>query len=166
MPPRRQQSQKAKAVNADADLEEILQLSQQSASSDDAGLVAFVTQHYQASVEKKKKEKEAKFIQWVNQELDKCLSQHMQRFAKNVEEMNAAYEGFTMEYAAAEDEIRSIWSQILNEQRKLLVHVEEKVKVSLEANTEREEGHVEGLVSAKSACEDMSRLIVSLNPSK
>ncbi|KZT24919.1 hypothetical protein NEOLEDRAFT_1242028 [Neolentinus lepideus HHB14362 ss-1] len=141
-------------------------LSQQSASSDDSGnMLAVVAQQMQASWEKKKKEKETKFLQLAKRELEKDLTAHATRLAKNTEEMNKAYETFVAAYAAAEDEIRALWVAIADEQEIFVDLARRKLLSSTAAEQAREDAQLGGMAACKRACEDLGSLIGSLSAS-
>jgi len=135
-------------------------------SSDDAGLMAVVAQEMQSSWEKKRKEKEGRFLQQAKSELDACISSTTAEFADAVTEIDGIYEKFVFDYAAVEDEIRQIWVQLLAEQQKLLRLAEQKYKSTAEHENEREKGQVQGMAIAKRAMEDFNRLIQSLQTEK
>ncbi|EPQ55784.1 hypothetical protein GLOTRDRAFT_138576 [Gloeophyllum trabeum ATCC 11539] len=154
---------KAKRKDTSEEADEVLVLSQQSGSSDDHGnMLAVVAQQMQVSWEKKKKDKEAKFLQVAKREVDKIVTQHADRFSNAVEEINTVYEQFVAEYAAAEDEIRALWTAIAKEQQAFIELAMEKKESGLHREKEREESQLDGMASCKRACEDLGSLITSL----
>ncbi|OCH91325.1 hypothetical protein OBBRIDRAFT_792374 [Obba rivulosa] len=143
----------------------VTQLSQQLASSDDGAMMLAVAQQMQTSWEKKKREKEARFLQTTKAELDKCISGRIDEFANAVAEMNSIYEKFVTDYAAVEDEIRKIWVQILGEQQTIPTIADKKQTANIESDKQREREQVQGMAIAKKAMEDYNRLICSLEQS-
>ncbi|GBE87138.1 hypothetical protein SCP_1003850 [Sparassis crispa] len=141
-------------------------LSQQSVSSDDAGLMAVVAQEMQTSWEKKRKEKEGRFLQLAKNELESRISATTDELASTVAEINGIYEKFVLEYASIDDDIRRIWVELLREQQRLLVLAQQKHKFMAERDKEREKGQVQGMAIAKRAMEDFNRLISSLQSEK
>ncbi|EMD35078.1 hypothetical protein CERSUDRAFT_96991 [Gelatoporia subvermispora B] len=125
-----------------------------------------VAQQMQASWEKKRKDREAKFLQAAKAEIDKCSSSRVDEFANAIAEMNNVYEKFVTDYTAVEDEIRKIWVEILGEQQALPTLAEKKHNTYIEHDKQRERGQVQGMAIAKKALEDYSRLISSLEPSE
>ncbi|KAI0057896.1 hypothetical protein BV25DRAFT_1919764 [Artomyces pyxidatus] len=73
MPPRNIKSSKQKASAADVDIDSFF-ASQQSTGSDDANMVAIIAQQMQASMEKKNKARDVKFVQAAKNELKKLMA--------------------------------------------------------------------------------------------
>ncbi|PIL25918.1 hypothetical protein GSI_11671 [Ganoderma sinense ZZ0214-1] len=121
-------------------------------------MTAVATQ-MQTSWEKKRREKEARFIHNAKQDLDKCLSERIEEYAAATAELNSAYEKFVLDYAQAEDRIRKLWLQLAHDQQKLLARIVDISKKRQKANeindSEREKGQVKGLAIAKKAVEDI-----------
>jgi len=122
-----------------------------------------VAQQMQTSWEKKRREKETKFLQVAKAELDKCISARSTEFAKAVAEI--IYQKFVTDYAVAEDEIRKIWLETLAEQQTLPTTAEKKHKAYIESDKQRERGQVQAMAVVKKAVEDAHRLISSLEQS-
>ncbi|KAI0656318.1 hypothetical protein C8Q70DRAFT_347109 [Cubamyces menziesii] len=136
--------------------------SQQSHSSDDAGIMAVVAAQMQTSWEKKRKEKETKFLQSAKSDLDKCIASRLEEYNTAVAEINAAYDKFVLEYAQMDDHIRRLWLQLQQEQQKLLALSEKKNKTMSDNDRDRETGQVKGMAIAKKAVEDFGKLVASL----
>ncbi|KAI0651274.1 hypothetical protein C8Q79DRAFT_932478 [Trametes meyenii] len=137
-------------------------LPQQSLASDDAGIMTAVAAQMQNSWEKKRREKETRFLHGAKADLDKCIAGRLEEFSTAIADLNTAYEKFVFEYAQADDNIRKLWLQLQHEQNKLLILSEKKHKTILENDGEREKGQVKGMAIAKKAVEDFGNLISSL----
>ncbi|OBZ74415.1 hypothetical protein A0H81_05376 [Grifola frondosa] len=118
-------------------------------SDDSTGIMAAVAQQMQSSWEKKRREKEAKFLQISKVELEKCITAKRDEYTNAVADMERIYEKFVLEYAQVEDDIRKIWIQLLKEQQKLLALAEHKHKQMLASEKEREKGQVKGWLSRR-----------------
>lgn len=127
-------------------------------------MMAAIAQQMQVSMEKKKKEKEAKFFQAAKTELNQMVDDRAAEFVECVAEIDGIYSDFQVAYATTEDDIRRLWIQILEEQKKLQALAVAKRKSNVEREMRREQGHTKALTHARKACEDMERLIVSLEP--
>ncbi|CDO75462.1 hypothetical protein BN946_scf184823.g16 [Trametes cinnabarina] len=124
--------------------------------------MAAVAAQMQSSWEKKRKEKEAKFLQSSKAELDKCVAARLEEFGVAVAQMNGAYDKFVEEYARVDDQIRKLWLQLQHEQQKLSTLSERKHKAMVDNDRERERGQVKGMAITKKAVEDFGKLIASL----
>ncbi|KAI0668840.1 hypothetical protein C8Q78DRAFT_1043269 [Trametes maxima] len=121
-----------------------------------------VAAQMQNSWEKKRKEKETKYLLSAKAELDKCISGRLEEFSRAIADLNTAYERFVFEYAQTDDNIRKLWLQLQHEQNKLLMLSEKKHKTMLDNDREREKGQIRGMAVAKKAVEDFGSLIYSL----
>ncbi|KAI5115457.1 hypothetical protein M0805_001279 [Coniferiporia weirii] len=153
-------TQKANSMTME-DIDPIMHPSQ---SSSDDGMMATIAQQMQASMEKKKKEKEAKFLQTAQAELTRTLSERAHEFADNVAEIDRIFSDFQDAYAVNEDNIRKLWDSILREQLKLQAFVNAKKKNAEECEKEREQEHIRALARGRKGCEEFQRLIDSLDP--
>ncbi|KAJ3525303.1 hypothetical protein NM688_g8422 [Phlebia brevispora] len=124
-----------------------------SQSSDDTGFMAAMAQQVQSTWQKKKKENEEKFLQTAKKELEKCGASRAEEFTEVLEEMQAIYEQFAMDYAKAEDSIRAKWQQLLDVQEKCLQYSKNKHTMVVEADKAREKGQVKGMAISKKAVE-------------
>ncbi|KAI0742731.1 hypothetical protein C8Q80DRAFT_1190498 [Daedaleopsis nitida] len=129
------------------------------------GLLATVATQMQSSWEKKRKERESKYLHNAKEELEKCIFGRSEEYTDAITELNSAYEKFVFEYAQVEDDIRKLWMQLLQEQQKLLALSERKSKAARENDEERERGQVKGMAVAKKAVEDFGHLISSVEHS-
>ncbi|TBU59875.1 hypothetical protein BD310DRAFT_923900 [Dichomitus squalens] len=131
-------------------------------NADDTGFMAAVAAQMQSSWEKKRREKESKFVRHAKEELDKCLLARIEEYTAAVTEINGAYDKFVFEYAQVEDHIRKLWLELQQEQQALLVTSEKRHKLAVEREGEREKGQVKGMAMAKKAVQDFSAVISSL----
>ncbi|KAF7969241.1 hypothetical protein HWV62_27448 [Athelia sp. TMB] len=137
-------------------------MSQGSMSSSDADLVAVVAQQMKAASEKKRKDKDKRFLQFAEKELNKTIVKKQEEFAKNAEEIADLFENFVVSYASAEDDIRKIWVKIQEEQKTLLNIVARLHTSAILQSSEREQGQLKGLANVKRACEDSQKLLEKL----
>ncbi|KAF7965375.1 hypothetical protein HWV62_44097 [Athelia sp. TMB] len=156
-------------------------MSQGSMSSSDADLVAVVAQQMKgepvcglstrmaqlmrqnvAASEKKRKDKDKRFLQFAEKELNKTIVKKQEEFAKNTEEIADLFENFVVSYASAEDDIRKIWVKIQEEQKTLLHIVARQHASAILQSSEREQGQLKGLANVKRACEDSQKLLEKL----
>ncbi|KAI0717719.1 hypothetical protein C8T65DRAFT_640555 [Cerioporus squamosus] len=140
-------------------------MSQQYLSSDDTGFMAAVAAQMQSSWEKKRKEKETKYMQTAKADLNACITGRVEEYSGAMVDLNSTYEKFVLDYAQVEDRIRKLWLQLLQEQQKLLALSDKKHKAAVETDTEREKGQVKGMAIAKKAVEDFGSHIASLERS-
>ncbi|KAI1790598.1 hypothetical protein LXA43DRAFT_486213 [Ganoderma leucocontextum] len=131
-------------------------------AGDDTGLMAAVATQMQTSWEKKRKEKETRFIHNAREDIDKCLADRNEEYAAATTELNRAYEKFVFDYAQVEDQIRKLWLQLVHDQEKLLDISNKRQKANETNDSEREKGQVKGMAIAKKAVEDFSVVISSL----
>ncbi|EJD04877.1 uncharacterized protein FOMMEDRAFT_166633 [Fomitiporia mediterranea MF3/22] len=136
-----------------------------SQSSSDDGLMATIAQQMQASMEKKKKEREAKLLQMAQTELSKVFAEKAHDFADGVKDIEKIYTNFKDTYATNEDHIRRLWEAILNEQAKFQSFIEEKQELTSERERHRETEHIQALAHCRKACEESQRLVQSLGSS-
>ncbi|RPD77064.1 hypothetical protein L226DRAFT_569275 [Lentinus tigrinus ALCF2SS1-7] len=128
-------------------------MSQQFLGSDDTGFMAAVAAQMQSSWDKKRKEKEAKYLQTSKAELNACITSRLEEYTAAMMDLNSAYDKFVLDYAQVDDQIRKLWLQLLQEQQKLLALSEKKHKTAVETDKEREKGQVKGMAIAKKAVE-------------
>ncbi|KAL4243938.1 hypothetical protein ABKN59_011318 [Abortiporus biennis] len=140
-----------------------MKASQQSASSDDNGMMLAVAQKVQLKWDKKKKEAEDKFFASANTEINAITSHKVEEFSAAVGQMDALYEQFLMDYVTCNDEIRKLLVAILAEQQKFLEVAQRQHKRIAESDQRRGQGHVRGLAMAKKSVEDANLLIHSLS---
>ncbi|KAI0370845.1 hypothetical protein BV20DRAFT_965894 [Pilatotrama ljubarskyi] len=124
--------------------------------------MAAVAAQMQTSWEKKRKEKETKFLQEARAELDKCITTRLEEYNAAIADINATHEKFVLEYAQVEDHIRKMWLQLQQEQSRTLILSEKKYKEMADNDRDREKGQVKGMAIAKKAVEDFGKLTCSL----
>ncbi|KAI0830188.1 hypothetical protein BC628DRAFT_984602 [Trametes gibbosa] len=139
--------------------------SPQSVGSDDAGIMAAVAAQMQTSWEKKRKEKESKFLQSARNDLDKCITGRLEEYRAAVTDMNAVYETFVLQYAQVDDHIRKLWLQLQHEHQTIQALAEKKNTAMVSNDLEREKGQVKGMAIAKKAVEDFGKLVGTLEES-
>lgn len=137
-------------------------LPQPSQDSDDNGIMELVAKQMQSSWEKKKKEKEQKFLELAQAELLRSGAMRADEFADAAQKMDSIYEQFVMEYAGVCDDIRRILTAMHDEQKKFLTIVQQQKYALAQSDKEREMGQVRGLAIAKKALTDYGRLIETL----
>ncbi|PAV15579.1 hypothetical protein PNOK_0843700 [Pyrrhoderma noxium] len=152
----------ARSMNSTA-MEDIDSVGLSQSSSDD-GIMATIAQQMQATMEKKKKEKETKFLHAAQSELSKLLSEKASSFSNNVNEINKIFSEFQDAYARNEDQIRKLLDAILKEQLNLQIIFDEKNKNSIDMEKRREKEHIQALTRGRKACEEFDRLVGSLEP--
>ncbi|KAJ3979412.1 hypothetical protein F5890DRAFT_1546727 [Lentinula detonsa] len=120
--------------------------------------IAF-TQQYRAALEKKKKEQQRKFF--VSGK--KSVSKEMQSTAgiitdaaRSAEEL---FQAFTINYAAEDDRIRSLWPTILEEERKLQKLSKQFQSAIVKMGQECETEQIQGMAKAKEAVLETQKVI-------
>ncbi|KAH0579882.1 hypothetical protein H2248_002710 [Termitomyces sp. 'cryptogamus'] len=115
--------------------------SQQSTGSDDQGFEMVIAKHYAALREKKQKEKEHKFVKLAYKQLSKEVFTSTEDVKTSVQALyvlipwtpvlylnydwpvrESIFEDFLQKYAADEDNIHKLWTQVYKEQQKFLVY--------------------------------------------
>ncbi|KAI0341263.1 hypothetical protein BDW22DRAFT_342948 [Trametopsis cervina] len=137
-------------------------LSQHSDGSEDSGLMAAVAKQVQSTLEKKKRDNETRFLAGAKAELLKSASAEVSDFEDAINEMKAHFDTFIMQYAAAEDNIRSLWEELLVAHQEYVAGIEQQHAVVVESEVAREKGQVKGMAVSKKAVEDFETLISSL----
>ncbi|KAI0087617.1 hypothetical protein BDY19DRAFT_239358 [Irpex rosettiformis] len=137
--------------------------SQASEGSDDSGLMLAVAKQVQSTLEKKRKDNEVKFLGSAKAELAKSASAEVEEFEDALEDMKKIFDDFVMQHAAAEDEIRVLWEQLLKAHQKFSTFSEKKHASVIKNEKEREKGQVLGMATSKKAVEDCHKLIMSLS---
>ncbi|KAI8972545.1 hypothetical protein BD414DRAFT_510325 [Trametes punicea] len=106
-----------------------------------------------ASWEKKRKEKETKFLETAKADLEKCIATRVEEYSAAVADLNAAYYKFVLDYAQTDDRIRKLWLQLQHGQQSLATLSQKKHGAMIEVDKEREKGQVKGMAIAKKAVE-------------
>ncbi|KAL5524929.1 hypothetical protein ACEPAF_8798 [Sanghuangporus sanghuang] len=141
------------------DLDPIVQPSQ---SSSDDGMMATIAQKMQTSMEKRKKEREVRFLQAAQLEFSRILSEKAHELQDGVAEIDKIYSSFQDAYVANEDNIRRLWTAILEEQLKLHDLVDEKHRSTIEDEKCREKDHIQALAHCRKACEGRTPLLYGI----
>ncbi|KAH0579883.1 hypothetical protein H2248_002710 [Termitomyces sp. 'cryptogamus'] len=126
--------------------------SQQSTGSDDQGFEMVIAKHYAALREKKQKEKEHKFVKLAYKQLSKEVFTSTEDVKTSVQALESIFEDFLQKYAADEDNIHKLWTQVYKEQQKFLTFTQEKLAANVEAAKKIEAGHISGLSRTHAAC--------------
>ncbi|TEB40124.1 hypothetical protein FA13DRAFT_1784729 [Coprinellus micaceus] len=95
--------------------------SQNSSNSDDTALEKALLAHYAAAKEKKRQEKERKFMEQASVLLLKDLSKASDDIQVSSKSIEAAFSKFLNDYAAVEDRIHHLWTDVVKEHQKLEV---------------------------------------------
>ncbi|KAG6890232.1 hypothetical protein C0995_010245 [Termitomyces sp. Mi166 len=138
---------------------------QSNGGSDDHDFEIVLAKHYAALREKKKKEKEHKFLKLAYKQLSKEISFIIEKVSTPAEDVKASiqtlesiFEDFLQKYAANEDIIHKLWTQVHKEQQKFLTFAQRKLTADAEAAKKIEAGHISGLSRTHGACRGLSHL--------
>ncbi|RXW17706.1 hypothetical protein EST38_g8148 [Candolleomyces aberdarensis] len=123
-----------------------------------------IVKQYIASKEKKKQEKERRFLEQASTMLKKDLSKASQELQTATEAMETEYTKFVNEYAATEDRIYHLWSEILKEHLTLAALIQKKYDAGLTTAKGVEKQHISGLSKLKSSCQDFESIIGKMAP--
>ncbi|KAF8064212.1 hypothetical protein FPV67DRAFT_208967 [Lyophyllum atratum] len=126
--------------------------SQQSNGSEDQALEMALAKHYAAIRQKKKTENEQKFLKAAYKQLFREVAIPTEDIQSSVKALETVYAEFLQKYAANEDVIHRLWSQIHKEQQKLLALTQRKVPLNTDARKKIEARHISGLSRTKAAC--------------
>ncbi|KAJ3733747.1 hypothetical protein DFJ43DRAFT_1066587 [Lentinula guzmanii] len=131
----------------------------------DAFQIAFA-QQYRAALEKKKKEQQRKFFvsgkKSVSKEMENTAG-IITDAARSAEEL---FQAFTINYAAEDDRIRSLWSAILEEERKLQKLSKQFQSAIVKMGQECETEQIQGMAKAKEAVLETQKVIEYVYPKK
>ncbi|KAJ7740445.1 hypothetical protein DFH07DRAFT_1064202 [Mycena maculata] len=139
--------------------------SQQSTGSDDNALQLAVAQQLMASKEKKRKEMEKKFFAAAKSRLTNEMAQAAEEVKSTVEATELVYAKFILDYAAAEDAIRALWTEIKKEQDTLLDVAKRQRAANEELRKGTEKAQIVGMAQVKEACHETRSIIETLLPS-
>ncbi|KII92288.1 hypothetical protein PLICRDRAFT_37074 [Plicaturopsis crispa FD-325 SS-3] len=157
---RRTNAQKKQDISDDID--NFPEASQGSNGSDDANMEAIIKQMH-VSMDKKKKEKETKFLQLSKKEIDKRFTEKARVVQDGVKEIDNATQYFHQKYAECQDTIRDLWIQIQDEQQKLAVAAANLRKANANFAKKTERLQIIAMSRAKLAAEDFRHIIASLD---
>ncbi|KAJ7058300.1 hypothetical protein C8F01DRAFT_1147802 [Mycena amicta] len=145
---------------------DFLAASQGSTGSDDHGLQLAVAQQLMASKEKKRKEKERKFLQAAKNKVTADLTVGVPEMTlSSFADSEELYTKFISDYAASEDAIRVLWHEI-----KATILYSALVANKLHATNDAariamEGAMIEGMGTVKAACQENRALVTALYPS-
>ncbi|KAF8623141.1 hypothetical protein AX15_006481 [Amanita polypyramis BW_CC] len=116
-----------------------------------------------AARERRREEKNAKFLITAEKQLEKELAKPTNAFTAMVKDVEKVYNDFLVEYAACEDRIRGLWKQLLEEHEKLA-----KVERAMhEKHVKAVEHHgkqaVEAFSKMRTAHEETTRLMENIS---
>ncbi|RDB17492.1 hypothetical protein Hypma_000994 [Hypsizygus marmoreus] len=138
--------------------------SQQSNGSDDQALEMAIAKHYAVLREKKRKEGEKNFLKTAYKQLSQDVATPTDEVKCSVTAIEALYSDFLQQYAANEDLIHKLWTQIQKEQQKLVALTKKRLALNTEAGKKVEEGHITGLSRTKAACREYQEVINQIVP--
>lgn len=152
-------------LQEEQDIDELSILGSQSSNSDEsAAFEKALVQHYAAAQEKKRLEKEKKFVEQASVLIQKDLSRPTEALKEFSERMETIYSTFVDEYAATEDKIHRIWSDILAEYHAFETIVRRKYEAGSGLAKDAEKQHLSGLAKIQKACEDCENTIATVVP--
>ncbi|KAJ7651358.1 hypothetical protein FB45DRAFT_890347 [Roridomyces roridus] len=137
--------------------------SQQSTGSDDQAFQLAVAQQLMASKEKKRQEKEKKFLVVARNKLTDEISTASEDLHKTVTGAEEVYAKFILDYAAAEDSIRALWTEIRTEGKKLSGIVKSQRAERLKMRKENETAMYTGMGRMNEARREMQEIVMGLS---
>ncbi|THV01966.1 hypothetical protein K435DRAFT_963349 [Dendrothele bispora CBS 962.96] len=155
---------KPKHKSVDQEAQGDFQLSQSSVSSDDHALELAVAEQYIASREKKKKELQKRFLASGQKLVAKELSTASAEMQSTVQSVEEIQEAFLINYATEQDNIRRIWTEIMEQHRKLQALVQQRIEANQVAGEECEVAQIQALSKMKEACEEVKNVILYIDP--
>ncbi|KAJ3735819.1 hypothetical protein DFJ43DRAFT_1054297 [Lentinula guzmanii] len=111
------------------------------------------TQQYRAALEKKKKEQQRKFFVSGKKSVTAGI---ITDAARSAEEL---FQAFTINYAAEDDRIRSLWPTILEEERKLQKLSKQFQSAIVKMGQACETEQIQGMAKAKDAVLETQKVI-------
>ncbi|KIJ23045.1 hypothetical protein M422DRAFT_786284 [Sphaerobolus stellatus SS14] len=117
-----------------------------------------------AGMEKKRKEKETRFLVTFKKELNETASniRAAREFDDYRAQIDKAFEEFTFDYAKIEDEIRAIWVKIVKAHAEFIVETKQQIETELQDEKEREGEQLLGIAYHKKADEAIEGIIYEL----
>lgn len=136
-------------------------------TSDEQSLeFALIAQQVNAAREKRREEKESKFLKTTEHLLEHELDKPRKAFSSMVKEVAKAYSGFQSEYATCEDNIRKLWCQLSEEHGKLET-LERAFHVKYECTgKEFEDSEIAGLSKMAASCEEVEAIVDKMQTGK
>ncbi|KAF5388793.1 hypothetical protein D9757_005659 [Collybiopsis confluens] len=138
--------------------------SQLSSSSDDPTFELALAEQLLVSKEKKKKEKQRKFLLAGRKLASKETDSATAMFSGAVQSIDELFQAFTINYAAEDDSIRALWSTISEEQSKLQKLSKRYRLAVLKAGEECEHKQIKGMGKAKESVLDAQKVIELIYP--
>ncbi|KAF9269677.1 hypothetical protein L218DRAFT_283396 [Marasmius fiardii PR-910] len=142
-------------------------LSQISNSSDDhenAVLQKLLAEKLKASSEKKKKEHQKKFLGAIKKHIMKEITGSVEEFNATIQAIDELLQAFLVEHATQEDNIRKIWCEIVDEERKLQTFIGTCLSDNANASEAGERLRVKGMAKIRTVCEEHQRVIDFVKP--
>ncbi|ESK98124.1 hypothetical protein Moror_370 [Moniliophthora roreri MCA 2997] len=141
------------------------QESQGDGSDDNALQLAFAEQLLTSKAQKKK-ENQQKFVTTVRRGVRTQLTTPVQTLNETKQSVEELLQAFIINRATEEDNIRRIWEEIIDEERKLEQLFSGALITNKINGTECEQMQVSGLGSLKTVCLEYQRVIDWLDPTK
>ncbi|KIK68903.1 hypothetical protein GYMLUDRAFT_91311 [Collybiopsis luxurians FD-317 M1] len=138
--------------------------SQASSSSDDHTFEIALAEQLMASKEKKKKEKQRKFLIAGRKHALRETDAISDIFDSGIKSIHELFQAFTINYAAEDDNIRALWSAILEEQCKLQKLSARYQSAMIKAGEECESYQIKGMGKVKEAVLETQKVIDVIYP--
>ncbi|KAK2460479.1 hypothetical protein APHAL10511_007485 [Amanita phalloides] len=139
--------------------------SQVSSASDEQSLdLLLIAQQLAAAKERKREERELKLLKAAERHLEKELAKPVDAFMAMVKNVEQIYADFLMDYATCEDEIRSLWKQLLEEHKKLLVIEKALLQKHQKAAEVHEKQMIDALSKMDGAFQETTEIIDNMLP--
>ncbi|KDQ20125.1 hypothetical protein BOTBODRAFT_27536 [Botryobasidium botryosum FD-172 SS1] len=136
--------------------------SSQDNQDDDEGFAALLMK-MQASSSKKQSKKEAAFLQFAKRDLDASTTSGCKEILVALDQIDARYQTFQLDYATREDKIRKIWIEIAKEHDNFRA-LERRKFLSLKAmETKWEERYSHGTTLMLNSAQEASHAISTIH---
>ncbi|EAU86295.1 hypothetical protein CC1G_08019 [Coprinopsis cinerea okayama7 len=155
--PRQKKKQAEEEELADFDF-----LESQPSSSEDQQIERILAERIAAAKEKKRQERDQRFLDGASTSLNKILDEAEEEVQSTAEAIDKLFSQFVEEYAAIEDRIHHLWTEILKRHQFIEGLLQEKHKLSLELAKKCEDKHIHGLSKMKGACKQFEAAVQSL----
>ncbi|KAF8488072.1 hypothetical protein JB92DRAFT_1453918 [Gautieria morchelliformis] len=150
---------RSKSKSTMPDFDEVPLLSQP--SSDD-GVAAALIQKMHSTTEKRRKERDARYLKTYRKETLEINARSTLGFNDCCDEIEKAFADFFMAYAKSEDEIRATWVKIVKAHEPFTVYIREQIAAEIQQEKEREDRQLLGIAYHKKSEESLDRIIESL----
>ncbi|KAJ8082833.1 hypothetical protein PM082_008690 [Marasmius tenuissimus] len=162
MPPRR-----VKEEPQDEMFNFALSQASQASSDDNTALEMALAEKYTASKEKKKRENQQKFLAASKKHLLKELTTPVEDVQATCQSVEELVEAFVVNYATEEDNIRKIWCEIIEEERKLQSYIETcRSNNETASKTGVEDLNIKGMSRVHTVCQNYQKAIDFVKPAK